>query len=102
MTRPRAVVSAGGAAFDRVVDVAGMRRLESMAAPEADLMQRAGAALAVAAHRRVGSLRGRVIVTLVGPGDNGGDALIMARGARPHGCDRHLLGVAHATQRSLG
>ncbi len=79
MTRPRAVVSAGGAAFDRVVDVAGMRRLESTAAPEADLMQRAGAALAVAAHRRIGSLRGRVIVTLVGPGNNGGDALIMAR-----------------------
>ena len=79
MTRPRAVVQALGAAFDRVVDVAGMRRLESATAPEIDLMRRAGAALAVAVHRRVGPLRGRVIVALVGPGDNGGDALIMAR-----------------------
>ena len=79
MTRPRAVVSAPGAAFDRVVDVAGMRRLESATAPEIDLMHRAGTALAVAVHRRVGPLRGRVIVVLVGPGDNGGDALIMAR-----------------------
>ena len=79
MRRPRAVVRAAGAAFDRVVDVAGMRRLESAAAPEVDLMHRAGTALAVAAQRRLGSLRGRVIVALVGPGDNGGDALIMAR-----------------------
>ena len=79
MTRPRAVVRTPGATFDRVVDVAGMRRLESATAPEIDLMHRAGTALAVAVHRRVGPLRGRVIVALVGPGDNGGDALIMAR-----------------------
>ncbi|MCY3784221.1 MAG: NAD(P)H-hydrate dehydratase [Chloroflexi bacterium] len=68
-----------GAAFDHVVNVAGMRRLESTTAPEIDLMHRAGTALAVAVHRRVGPLRGRVIAVLVGPGDNGGDALIMAR-----------------------
>ena len=79
MTRSRAVVRTPGAAFDRVVDVAGMRRLESATAPEIDLMQRAGTVLAAAVHRRVGPLRGRVIVALVGPGDNGGDALIMAR-----------------------
>ncbi|MCY4112627.1 MAG: NAD(P)H-hydrate dehydratase [Chloroflexi bacterium] len=79
MTRPQAVVRTSGAAFDRVVDVAGMRRLESATAPEIDLMHRAGMALAVAVHRRVGPLRGRVIAALVGPGDNGGDALIMAR-----------------------
>ena len=79
MTRPRAVVPTPEAAFDRVVDVADMRRLESATAPEIDLMHRAGIALAAAVHRRVGPLRGRVIVVLVGPGDNGGDALIMAR-----------------------
>ncbi len=79
MTRPRAAVRMPGPAFDRVVDVAGMRRLESATAPEIDLMRRAGSALAVAIHGRVGPLRGRVIVALVGPGDNGGDALIMAR-----------------------
>ncbi|MDE2989755.1 MAG: NAD(P)H-hydrate dehydratase [Chloroflexota bacterium] len=79
MTRPRALVRTPGAALDRVVDVAGMRRLESATAPEIDLMQRAGSALAVAVHGRIGPLRGRVIVALVGPGDNGGDALIMAR-----------------------
>ena len=78
MSRPRAVVRTPGAAFNRVVDVAGMRRLESATAPEIDLMHRAGSALAVAVHRRIGPLRGRVIVALVGPGDNGGDALIMA------------------------
>ena len=79
MTRPRAVVTTPGTAFDRVVDVAGMGQLESATAPEVDLMHRAGIALAAAAHRRTGPLRGRVIVVLVGPGDNGGDALIMAR-----------------------
>ena len=102
MTRPRTVVRTPGAAFDRVVDVAGMRRLESATAPEIDLMHRAGSALAAAVRRRIGPLRGRVIVALVGPGDNGGDALIMARLLVRQWVERHLLGLARAIRRSAG
>ena len=71
--------SAGrGPAFDRVVDAAEMRALEAQAPPGVNLMQNAGQAIAAAILRRTGSLGGRSVVVLVGPGDNGGDALIAA------------------------
>ena len=71
--------SAGrGPAFDRVVDAAEMRALETQAPPGVNLMQNAGQAIAAAILRRTGSLGGRSVVVLVGPGDNGGDALIAA------------------------
>ncbi len=73
---PCACVNADGPAFDRVVDTAGMRSLEAGAPPETSLMRNAAAALAGAIRRKLappGSL-----VALIGPGDNGGDALITA------------------------
>ena len=71
--------SAGrGPAFDRVVDAAEMRALEAQAPPGVNLMQNAGQAIAAAILRRTGSVGGRSVVVLVGPGDNGGDALIAA------------------------
>ncbi len=74
-----AVVRDDGPAFDRVVDVAGMRSLEDAAPPERNLMQIAGRALAREVRRALGPVQARRVVTLIGPGDNGGDALIMAR-----------------------
>ena len=71
--------SAGrGAAFDRVVDAAQMRALEAQAPPGVNLMHNAGQAIAAAILRRTGSVGARSVVVLVGPGDNGGDALIAA------------------------
>ncbi len=55
-----------------------MRGLESQAPPGVNLMQNAGHAIAAAILRRTGALRARSIVVLIGPGDNGGDALIAA------------------------
>ena len=74
-----AVVRGDGAAFDRVVDVAGMRSLERAAPPERNLMRIAGRALAREVGRTLGPVQARRVVALIGPGDNGGDALIMAR-----------------------
>ena len=55
-----------------------MRALEAQAPPGDNLMQNAGHAIAAAILRRSGSLGARSVVVLVGPGDNGGDALIAA------------------------
>ena len=57
------------------------------ALPDGMLMQRAAAGLAVAVVDLLGSAYGRRVVLLVGPGDNGGDALwagarLAGRGAR--------------------
>ena len=65
-------------ALDRVVDTAEMRALEAQAPPGVNLMQNAGQAIAAAILRRSGAQGARSIVVLVGPGDNGGDALIAA------------------------
>ncbi|MYD92966.1 MAG: NAD(P)H-hydrate dehydratase [Chloroflexi bacterium] len=71
--------SAGyGLAFNRVVDTAEMRALEAQAPAGVNLMQNAGHAIAAAILRRMGSPGARTVVVLVGPGDNGGDALIAA------------------------
>ncbi len=65
-------------ARDHVVTAAEMRTLESQAPPGVNLMQNAGHAIAAAILRNTGSLGARSVVVLVGPGDNGGDALIAA------------------------
>lgn len=57
------------------------------AGPEGALMQRAAAGLATVAGRLLGSVYGRRVALLVGPGNNGGDALfagsrLAGRGAR--------------------
>src|SRR6478735_6605979 len=71
--------------------------------PEGTLMQRAAAGLATAVVDLLGGAYGRDVLLLVGPGDNGGDALyagarLAARGARVEAvlvADRaHEAGVA--------
>ena len=76
---PHVHVETADPAFDRVVDVATMRALERQAPPGTDLMARAGAALAQELTRRLRGSGRQTLVMLVGPGDNGGDALILAR-----------------------
>lgn len=61
-----------------MVDTAEMRSLEAQAPAGVSLMQNAGHAIAAAILRRTGSLGAHSVVLLVGPGDNGGDALIAA------------------------
>lgn len=67
----------------KVVTTAQMRELEAAAvaagATWPGLMEQAGAGVAYAAHRLLGDSRGRPILVLVGPGNNGGDALVVAR-----------------------
>ena len=60
------------------VTTAEMRALEAEAPSGVNLMQNAGHAIAAAILRNPGSLGVRSVVVLVGPGDNGGDALIAA------------------------
>ena len=97
-----------------VLTVDAVRRLEAAAMaqlPDGTLMQRAATALAVEAGAMLREIRGRVtgsrVVLLVGPGDNGGDALyagarLAGRGARVDALlvsDRiHAHGAAALTQ----
>jgi ADP-dependent NAD(P)H-hydrate dehydratase / NAD(P)H-hydrate epimerase len=57
---------------------------------DAGLMERAGAAAADAALRLAGD-RGRPIVVLAGPGNNGGDALVAAQLLRSHFQNVHVV-----------
>ena len=74
----------------RAHTVEDVRRAEAAAMadlPDGALMQRAAAGLAAAVVDLLGGAYGRRVVLLVGPGDNGGDALwagarLAARGAR--------------------
>ena len=60
-----------------------MARLERDAATfglsTADLMEQAGLAIAQEIRRTLGGVAGRRVLTLVGPGNNGGDGLVAAR-----------------------
>lgn len=71
----------------KLVTSAEMRELEAAAVAagisESQLMQEAGLAVAQEAWMLLGTLEGRHIVVLAGPGKNGGDGLIAAR----HLCD---------------
>ena len=77
----------------KVVTIAQMRALEEHAFQEGMsspmLMERAGLETARGVRDQLGGAAGRRIVVLVGPGNNGGDALVAARylsdwGALPH------------------
>ncbi len=67
----------------KLVSAAEMRKLEAAAieagSSEAQLMEEAGLAVAQEAWMMLGSLEGRRIVILAGPGNNGGDGLVAAR-----------------------
>ncbi|MCS7002107.1 MAG: NAD(P)H-hydrate epimerase, partial [Dehalococcoidia bacterium] len=64
----------------RIVTTAGMRSAEQKAVDAgssfAELMDRAGRGVAQVAARMLGDVRGKRVVTLVGPGNNGGDGLV--------------------------
>jgi NAD(P)H-hydrate epimerase len=67
----------------KLVTSAEIRAIEASAfaagATPAGVMENAGRAVAVALAHHLGSARGRRIVVLVGPGNNGGDGLVAAR-----------------------
>ncbi len=67
----------------KLATVAEMRAMERAAieagTSEAQLMEEAGLATAQEAWMLLGTLEGRRIVVLVGPGNNGGDGLVAAR-----------------------
>lgn len=65
------------AALAPIVELPALRAIEAHHA-EAGLMERAGAAAAAVAMRLAGD-RGRPLVVLAGPGNNGGDAFVLAR-----------------------
>lgn len=78
----------------KVVTSGQMRDLERRAAaeglPSAVLMDRAGLAVAREVKGLLGGVAGRPILTLVGPGNNGGDGLVAARHLHDWGADVHL------------
>lgn len=67
----------------KLVTAAQMRELEAAAvaagSSESQLMEEAGLAVAQEAWMLLGTLEGRRIVVLAGPGNNGGDGLVAAR-----------------------
>ena len=67
----------------KLVTAEEMRALESLAfesgISQAELMETAGHAVAVAVRDRLGSVRAARILVLVGPGNNGGDGLVAAK-----------------------
>lgn len=72
----------------RILTVAESRSLERAAAEwglgYAAMMENAGRATALAVQERLGA-RGRLVVVLVGPGNNGGDGLVAAHYLRASG-----------------
>lgn len=77
-----------------VVTSQQMRALEASAvaggATWAGLMERAGRGIAARAIERLGDARGRRVTVLVGPGNNGGDGLVVARRLHDAGALVHL------------
>lgn len=75
----------------KLVTGAQMRALEAAAvaagATEAQLMEEAGLAVAQEAWMLLGTLEGRRIVVLVGPGSNGGDGIVAGRHLFDWGAD---------------
>ena len=75
----------------KLVTAAQMRELEAAAvaagSTEVQLMEEAGLAVAQEAWMLLGSLEGRRILVLAGPGNNGGDGLVAARHLFDWGAD---------------
>ena len=79
----------------KIVTPTEMARLESDAADFGfstnDLMEQAGLAIAQEIRMVLGGTAGRRILTLVGPGNNGGDGLVAGAPFGPLGRYRHSL-----------
>ena len=79
----------------KLVTVEEMRAMERAAiaagTSEAQLMEEAGLASAQEAWMLLGTLEGRRIVVLAGPGNNGGDGLVAARHLYDWGADVSVL-----------
>ncbi|MCK9519765.1 MAG: NAD(P)H-hydrate dehydratase [Dehalococcoidia bacterium] len=79
----------------KLVTSAEMRQLEQAAvdagATLAQLMEEAGLAVAQEAWMLLGTLEGRRIVVLVGPGNNGGDGIVAARHLSDWGAEVALV-----------
>jgi len=75
----------------KLVTSAQMRELEAAAVAagisEAQLMEEAGLAVAQEAWMQLGTLEGRRILVLVGPGNNGGDGIVAGRHLSDWGAD---------------
>jgi NAD(P)H-hydrate epimerase len=75
----------------KLVTAAEMRQLEAAAiaagSSEAQLMEEAGLAVAQESWMLLGTLEGRHILVLAGPGNNGGDGLVAARHLYDWGAD---------------
>ena len=75
----------------KLVTVEQMRALEAAAveagASEAELMERAGLAIAQETWINMGAVEGRTAIVLVGPGKNGGDGLLTAISLKEWGAD---------------
>jgi hydroxyethylthiazole kinase-like uncharacterized protein yjeF len=84
------------AALAPILDLPQLRALEARHA-DAGLMERAGAAAAEVALRRCGD-RGAPIVVLAGPGNNGGDAFVVARWLRQWFFETTVVFAADATK----
>jgi hydroxyethylthiazole kinase-like uncharacterized protein yjeF len=65
------------------------RGAAEMGHPTTVLMENAGRAVAEAVREDLGKVRGRHIVVLVGPGNNGGDGLVAARHLHDWGAGTH-------------
>ena len=79
----------------KLVTAAEMRALERAAveagSSEAQLMEEAGLAAAQEAWMLLGTLEGRRIVVLAGPGNNGGDGLVAARHLHDWGAETAVV-----------
>ena len=84
------------AALTPILSIPELREVERRHA-DAHLMELAGTAAAEAALRLAGD-RGRGIVVLAGPGNNGGDALVAARVLRAHFQDVRVVFTGDAQQ----
>ena len=75
----------------KLVTADQMRNLDQQAVkagtPVATLMERAGLGVAEQVRGLLGSVKGRRILVLVGPGNNGGDGLVAARHLQDWGAD---------------
>jgi len=75
----------------KIVTVEEMRSIEQQAAkvglPSEVLMENAGLAVAQHSKKWLGSVLGRRFLVLVGPGNNGGDGLVVARHLHDWGAD---------------